>query len=88
MIATIIAWLSQSWFGQIVGLAISWYTNWQAQKTAAANAETSAELAHQDDGAQSVDDRNSTDSQNSALDQIEKQIDNPTPIIVVKGDKP
>ena len=84
MITAILAFLSQSWFGQIISAALSWYTTWQANRAAAASSEQQAETDHQDDGAQSVADKDSSDAQNAALDNIENQLDNPTPVV----DKP
>lgn len=88
MLATIIAWLSQSWFGQIVGLVISWFAARKAAQDNADSAQQSAENEHQNDGAQSVADKTSADAQNAALDKLEQQLDNPTPVVVTQEKKP
>jgi hypothetical protein len=68
------------WINSIVG----YFQAQAAEQTAANTAEGTAETAHQNDGSQSVVDQTSTDAQNSALDGIANQIDNPTPVVVVK----
>jgi hypothetical protein len=85
MLTTILAFLSNSWVGQIISTALSWYTTWQANQAAAASAEQQAESSNANDGAQSVLDQESDDAQNAALDNVENQIDNPTPIVVKPG---
>lgn len=75
--AGIIAWLSESWFGQIVSFFLSWWSNKQAAQNAANQAEQNAEQQHSADGAQSVLDQQSDDAQNAALDGLANQLDNP-----------
>lgn len=84
MLTSIIAFLSQSWFGQIIGLVITWWANRKAAQDAANSAEGAAETAHQNDGAQSVNDRTSSDAQNQALDDLEKQLDTTPPVVIEK----
>lgn len=62
---------------------VNWWSGVQAAQTAATNAETSAEQQHSTDGAQSVEDKTSTDAQNAALDAVQQQLENPTPVVVV-----
>lgn len=66
---------------------LNWWNGIEAAQTGANTAEQNAEAAHQNDGGQSVSDKISTDAQHTALDQIAKQIDNPTPIVVVTPPK-
>lgn len=73
-----------SWINLIVG----YFQARAAAQTAADSAETTAMTQHQNDGAQSVEDKDSSDAQNAALDQLANQIDNPIPIVIIKsGDK-
>lgn len=69
-----------------INLVIGWFQKRAADQTAANNAESQAETQHQNDGAQSVDDKTSIDAQQAALDKLKEQIDNPTPVVVTKGD--
>lgn len=82
MLASIIAWLSQSWFGSIVGFVVSWVQQRIASQNAANSAEQAAEGQHQTDGAQSVADQGSSDAQNAALDGLAQQLDNPVQAVV------
>lgn len=75
-------WLSGQWFGQAVTAAIGWFQKRQQQQADANQAEQQAEQQHQTDGAQSVADQTSSDAQNAALDQLERQLDNPVEITV------
>lgn len=65
-----------------INLIIGWFQANEAAQNAANSAEASAEIHHQNDGAQSVADKDSSDAQNSALDAAAQAMDNPTPIIV------
>jgi uncharacterized protein YaiL (DUF2058 family) len=65
------------WIGQLVTAVINWWTQRSADQTAADQAEASAIAAHQNDGAQSVADKVSSDSQNAALDALDRAHDNP-----------
>lgn len=67
-----------------INLVVGWFQARAAAQTAADSAETTAMTQHQNDGAQSVSDKDSSDAQNAALDQLEKQIDNPIPIVITK----
>jgi hypothetical protein len=71
-----------------INMLVSWF---QAQKQLQTDQNTAVSTAiqqHEQDGAQSVADQNSSDAQNAALDKKEQQIDNPTPVVVVnKGGK-
>lgn len=82
MFSAILAFLSQSWFGQLVGLAINWWTARQQAQTDQNSAVSTGEAQHENDGAQSAADQDSSDAQNAALDQLAKQMDNPTKIVV------
>lgn len=66
-----------------INLVVGFFQNKEAQQTAATTAEANAEEAHEDDGSQSVADATSDDAQNAALNQIQQQLENPTPIVVV-----
>lgn len=61
---------------------VSWWQGLQAAQTAATGAESTAEQAHQSDGAQSVSDKTSIDAQDAALNTIQQQLENPTPVVV------
>lgn len=65
-----------------INLAISFFQKKAADQAAANSAEQNAEAVHQSDGAQSVDDKESADAQNEALDEIKNQLSNPTPVVV------
>lgn len=88
ILTAILGWVSQSWFGQLVSAGLQWFQTKQQEQSAANTAEQSAESQHQSDGAQSVADQVSSDAQNAALDNIEKQLDNPTPVVVTQEPKP
>jgi hypothetical protein len=80
------AWLAAAFptIASWINLIIGWV---QAKVKAQADQNTAvstAEQDHEQDGAQSVADQNSSDAQNAALDQKLKQIDNPTPVVVIK----
>lgn len=71
-----------------INLVVGWFQARSAAQDAANTAETTAMTQHQNDGAQSVSDKDSSDAQNAAIDQLENQIDNPIPIVIIKsGDK-
>lgn len=82
MLTTIITWLSQSWFGSIVSLALQWFATAEANQSAADSAESTAEQQHNSDGAQSVADQQSDDAQNAALSGLAASLDNPVPVTV------
>lgn len=84
MFTSIIAWLSQGWFGQVIGFALNWWTTRQQNIQNALSAETQAEVDHQNDGAQSVADRESSALQNAALDKIQNELEHPTPVQITK----
>lgn len=88
MFASILAWLTQSWFGQVVSFALSWWNSHEQAITDQSNAVNTALGQHDQDGATSVADTVSSDAQNAALDAAEKQLDNPTPVVVTTGSKP
>lgn len=67
-----------------INLLIGWFQQKAADQKAANDAETSAEQQHQADGAQSVGDKQSDDAQNAALDEIQQQLENPTPVVVTQ----
>lgn len=81
MLTAFIGWLSSS-FGSLMSLVIGWFTTQQQNQANANTAEQSAETSHQNDGSQSVEDKTSADAQNAALDKLEQQLDNPTPVTV------
>lgn len=87
MLASIIGWLSQSWFGALINAGLQWWTRRKEAQTSAENAENSAIDSHQSDGAQSVADKTSADAQNAALDKLQQELDNPTPVVVVKPEE-
>ena len=68
------------WINAILG----WFQAKAAAQNAADGSEQKAEGDHQNDGAQSVVDKDSTDAQNAGLDNAEKQLENPIPVVVVK----
>lgn len=82
ILTAIMAFLSQSWIGQLVNIGINWWNARKAAQDGADSAQQTAETQHQADGAQSVADKTSADAQNEALDKLEQQIDNPTPVVV------
>jgi cell division protein FtsX len=88
ILTAIIGWVSQSWFGQVVSAALSWWNARVVAQNQANTAEQNAETQHQTDGAQSVADRDSADQQNSALDDLQKQMENPIPVVVIKPTPP
>lgn len=65
-----------------INLVIGWFQKRAADQTAADGLEQTAETQHQNDGAQSVEDKISADAQNEALDQLEQGLKDPTPIVV------
>jgi hypothetical protein len=68
-----------------INLVIGWFQARSKAQDDANSAEEKAIVNHQNDGAQSVEDKNSADAQNQSLDDLKKQLDNPIPIIVEKG---
>jgi hypothetical protein len=89
-LAVITNFLAQiPWLGQIVSLGINWWAKRQQEKTDAINAENQALSDHQGDGAISVNDRDSIEKQDQALDKIQKELENPTSVGSTKeGVKP
>jgi len=81
LIASIFPTLA-GWLNMILGF----FQQRAANQTAANQAETAAEASHSGDGALSVAGKTSDDAQNAALDQLAQQLDNPTPIVVVKAE--
>jgi hypothetical protein len=72
--------------GPWINMVIGWFQAKKAAQAGADTAETAAEAQHLNDGAQSVADRDSADAQNTALDQLAQQIDNPvSAVVVTKG---
>lgn len=69
-----------------LSIIANWWQGKAQAETDATNAEGTAETQHQNDGAQSVDDKDSADAQNTALDDLKEGLSNPTPVIV--KDKP
>ena len=68
-----------------INLLIGWFqARAQAQKDQNSAVDTGLSQ-HEQDGAQSVADQESSDAKNASLDQKLKQIDNPTPVVVQKG---
>jgi hypothetical protein len=62
---------------------INWWSGVEQAQAGANSAESAAEAAHQNDGAQSVADAVSGASQNASLDAIANQLDNPPPATIV-----
>jgi hypothetical protein len=71
-----------------INMLLGWFQAREKAQEDQNNAVDSAVKQHDQDGAQSVADRNSSDAQNDALTKQEQIRDNPTPVVVVKqGDK-
>lgn len=68
-----------------INMIINFFSGRAKATSGAAQSMEDAKVQHQNDGAQSVASRTSVDAQMDALDQLEDQLDNPTPIVVVKG---
>lgn len=79
MITAILGWLSQGWFGQVVGLVVNWYAARKAAQDAQLAAMQTQEQEHMNDGAQSVSDQDSANTQNDALNKIENGLNAPPP---------
>ncbi len=75
-------WTAIVAFLPFVQQIINWWNARKQAQTDAATAEGTAEAQHQNDGAQSVADRDSADRQNSSLDEAQKKIENPIPIVI------
>lgn len=87
MLAAIVALFPTiaGWINMIIG----WFQARAQAQTDQNNAVDTAVQQHDQDGAQSVADRDSSDAQMDALKKQEQIRDNPQPVVVVKpGDKP
>ncbi len=70
-----------------INLIVGFFQNRAAAQNSANTAENTAMSEHQSDGAQSVADKISGDAQLAALKKLADQMDNPTPVVVIKDGK-
>lgn len=66
-----------------INLILGYFQAKKQAEDAANSAEIKAESEHQNDGAQSVIDQESSDAQNAALDKIKDQLSDPIPVVVI-----